>query len=217
MKKGLLPLIALLSFGPPLVAQKSVNDRIQVGDILFQDMDCGPMCEAIERVTTGWSDRNFSHLGLVISKNDSLFVLEAIGKDVHLTPLNTFIYRSATNSGQPKVVVSRLRKRYHALIPKAIEFAIQQIGVAYDDDFLYDNGKYYCSELIYEAFKNANSGIPLFELKPMTFHDPVTGKPFPVWEDYFKNKNAPIPQGQPGCNPGGISQSPKIRIVRSLY
>lgn len=209
--------ITALLISSSLVAQKPVENTIRVGDILFQDMDCGPMCEAIERVTTSWNNRNFSHLGLVVSQNDLLFVVEAIGTDVHLTPLNTFLYRSKTSSGQPKVVVGRLRKPYRALIPNAINFAMRQIGVPYDDDFLYDNRKYYCSELIFDAFKDANNGVPLFELKPMTFHDPETGKPFSVWEDYFESKSVPIPEGKPGCNPGGLSMSPKIRMVRSLY
>jgi len=38
---------------------------LQPGDLLFQDLDCGPLCDAIEKVTTGYQGANFSHVGIV--------------------------------------------------------------------------------------------------------------------------------------------------------
>ncbi|MHC4724324.1 MAG: hypothetical protein ACYS9V_08765 [Planctomycetota bacterium] len=35
------------------------------GDLLFQDLDCGPLCDAIEKVTTGYQGSNFSHVGIL--------------------------------------------------------------------------------------------------------------------------------------------------------
>jgi len=35
----------------------------------------------------------------------------------------------------------------------------------------------------------------------------------PAWAAYFRKLHAPIPEGQPGINPGGISRSPAVRIV----
>ena len=37
----------------------------------------------------------------------------------------------------------------------------------------------------------------------------------PAWVDYFRDLNAPVPEGEPGVNPGGISRSPKVAIVHS--
>ena len=41
----------------------------------------------------------------------------------------------------------------------------------------------------------------------------VNGKTLPVWEEYFNKLNIPIPEHEPGINPGGISLSNKIRII----
>ena len=52
------------------------NDKFQleVGDILFQDLDSSPLCDAIELVTPGFENGNFSHIGLVVEIGD-LFCL----------------------------------------------------------------------------------------------------------------------------------------------
>ena len=208
----LLTFVALSSFG---FAQPLYN--IKQGDILFQDMDCGPTCDAIEKVTKGWKGRNFSHIGLVDKKNDSLYVIEAIGKNVHYTAIDKFLNRSKNSNGKPKIVIGRLKQESQHLLPGAFKFARQQLGTLYDDTFLYENGKYYCSELIYDSFKAANNNSPFFELKPMTYNDPETGRIFPVWEEYFKARDMPVPEGLPGCNPGGLSLSDKLDIIESLY
>lgn len=183
--------------------------QLQTGDLLFQDLDCGPMCDAIEAVTEGFDGKDFSHTGLVYLRNDSVYVIEAIGKDVHLTPLAVFAQRSGDN----KIYAGRLKPEYRGLIKKATDYALTQAGVAYDDVFLYDNGKYYCSELIYDAFKKANHNKPFFVLEPMTFREPGGTKYFTVWADYYKDLKEPIPEGKPGINPGGLSRSDKITIL----
>ena len=111
--------------------------------------------------------------------------------------------------------IGRVKPKYKNLIPHVIAFSKQQIGVPYDDDYLYDNGKYYCSELIYDAFLHAY-GKPFFELMPMTFKQPDSNEFFPAWVDYYNRINVEIPEGKPGCNPGGISTSDKIKIVGTL-
>ena len=53
--------------------------------------------------------------------------------------------------------VGRLKSSYQRLIPAAIDFLKLQEGVLYDDEFPDDNEKkYYCSQLIYDAFKTAD-------------------------------------------------------------
>ena len=46
------------------------NFLLQKGDILFQDLDSSPLCEAIERVTPGYKKANFSHIGIVLELGD---------------------------------------------------------------------------------------------------------------------------------------------------
>jgi hypothetical protein len=188
----------------------SQNITLKSGDLLFQSMNCGPLCEAINEVTSGYQGHDFSHLGLVYIKNDSILVIEAAGSSVKITPYETFKTYTAE-----KMFVGRLKRKYRALIPEAIAFALQQIGVPYDEEYVYNNGKYYCSELLYDAFLHANKK-PLFDLFPMTFKSPKTKEYFEVWVDYYKKLNIEIPEGKPGCNPGGISTSDKLKIIGTV-
>ncbi|MFT4061526.1 MAG: YiiX/YebB-like N1pC/P60 family cysteine hydrolase [Edaphocola sp.] len=184
---------------------------LRSGDLIFQDLDCGPMCDAIEAVTEGVNGQKFSHIGLVYGNGDTAKIIEAIGEAVRFTPMATFLQR--TDNPMP---VARLRKRFCRLIPMALKYATSQIGVPYDDAFLYDNGKYYCSELIYDAFKAANKGKPFFKLFPMTFKQPGGATFFPVWVAYYRKLGMAIPEGNPGCNPGGLSRSRKIKILGNV-
>jgi hypothetical protein len=201
MKKGILLVLSCVWLS--LSAQ-----NYQTGDLLFQNLDCGEICDAIEAVTTGYQDQKFSHIGLVYVHKDSVFVIEAIGNDVHLTSIVDFLERSDN-----PVVQAKLKPEYQKLVPKAVQFALDQQGKPYDEPFLYNNGKYYCSELIYDAFAFANNGKPFFQLEPMTFKKPGSEEYFPVWVTYYRKLKMPIPEGKPGINPGGISRSDKIRIM----
>ena len=206
------------------------NDfELQIGDILFQDLDSSPLCDAIELVTTGYNNYNFSHIGIITeggipfaSNADSRFeekyfynieddfrVLEAIPNKVTTTQLDSFLNRSFDKNNNPKVIVGRLKKEYQYLIDDAIKFLKTKIGVKYDDYFILDNKQYYCSELIFEAFEESK----IFDLKPMTFIDPKTKKTMKLWRDYYKDLEAEIPEGEPGINPGIMSLSNKIDIV----
>ena len=188
----------------------SQNVKLKTGDILFQSMNCGPLCEAINEVTEGYQGKDFSHLGMVYIKNDSVFVIEAAGKAVKITSYETF--KTYTTE---EMFVGRLKRKYRKYIPEAISFSLQQVGVPYDDEYLYNNGKYYCSELIYDAFLHAYKK-PLFDLYPMTFKSPKSNEYFEVWADYYENLQMEIPEGQLGCNPGGISTSDKLKIIGTL-
>ncbi len=190
-----------------LFAQKN---KLKTGDLLFQKMNCGDLCEAIHAVTEGFNGYDFSHLGLVVIENDSVFIIEAAGNAVRKVTLEQF-----SKNTQTTMFIGRVKSKYKKLIPEVISFSKQQIGIPYDDDYLYDNGKYYCSELIYDAFLKAY-GMPFFELQPMTFKQPNTNELFPAWVDYYQKLKIEIPEGKPGCNPGGISTSKKIKIVGKI-
>jgi hypothetical protein len=187
---------------------------LQPGDLLFQDLDCGPLCDAIEKVTTGFRGANFSHVG-VVARDDggNLVVIEAVSSGVEVTPLQTFLDRSFDARHRPKVVVGHLKKPYRHLTPSALKKALALKGKPYDKVFAVDNEAYYCSELIYEIFLRANDNSPVFVLQPMTFKNPDTGETLAAWEEYFSELGVSIPEGQPGINPGGISRSPVLSIV----
>jgi hypothetical protein len=191
-----------------LPALCSAQKIAKEGDLLFLDLDCGDLCDAIEAVTEGAGGKDYSHLGMLILHNDSLHVLEAIGNAVQLSGLSRFL----SYTSKP-ALHARLKPEFQPLIPTAIAKGKSCLGKPYDDAFLSNNEKYYCSELIYEAFKEANKGKPFFKLDPMTFKKPGSELFFPVWVEYYSNLGIPIPEGLPGCNPGGISRSEKLKIL----
>lgn len=199
---SLFLLVSFLIFGQ--------SAQLKTGDLLFQKMNCGELCDAIHAVTKGFNGNDFSHLGLVVIENDSVFIIEAAGNAVRKVTLEQFSKNTKTT-----MFIGRVKSKYTKLIPQVISFSKQQIGIPYDDDYLYDNGKYYCSELIYDAFLNAH-GEPFFELQPMTFKQPESNEFFKAWVDYYQKLKIEIPEGELGCNPGGISTSDKIKIVGKL-
>ena len=177
----LLAFIASVFLWPCTIkAQTFESIKLQTGDLIFQNLDCGPLCDAIEEVTQGFDGHKFSHIGLVYFRGDTTYVIEAMGSGVRIVTLSDFKKRSSH-----KLYIGRLKQEYQKLIPKAISYSIASLGIVYDDAFLYKNNKYYCSELIYDAFMKANNNQPFFQLEPMTFKQPGTKTYFPVWVDYY--------------------------------
>jgi hypothetical protein len=211
---GLIAVIATIVYY--LLFVEIDNYKPSEGDFLFQDLDCGSTCDAIEAVTWGVDSAKFSHIGLVINKDGEWKVLEAISSGVVLTSLDEFLSRSRDANGNPKVWVGRLKEKYVKQVRSFEKFYPDYLGYDYDSQFIYNNGKYYCSELIYDLFKKANGGEPFFDLEPMTFKLLNTDKYFPVWIDYFQKLNISIPQDSLGINPAGISRSEKIQIIYKL-
>ncbi len=203
----------LLSGCRQSVPDESRDFVLQPGDLLLQDLDSGPLCDAIEKVTTGYQGANFSHIGIA-AKNDNgdFVVIEAVSSGVEITPLQDFLNRSFDAQHRPKVAVGRLKKSYRHLIPFALKEGLALKGKPYDKVFATDNDAYYCSELVYEAFLRANKNRPVFNLQPMTFKEPQTGETLVAWREYFSQLGIPVPEGQPGINPGGISCSPILII-----
>jgi hypothetical protein len=133
------------------------------------------------------------------------------------TPLQDFLERNTNETGKPKVLVGRMEEAQQPLIPAAIAELKTLLGSSYDDTYIEGDDRYYCSELVYEVFKRANQGKALFQLAPMTYIDPDTGETFPIWEEYFAERNMAVPEGVPGINPGLMSRSPYVEIVHRFY
>ncbi len=209
----LLILSMFLALQLPFSKAQSYMHRLEIilsdGDFIFQDLD-GPLCEAIEGVTDGYDGYDFSHVGLVKKTKNNIWVGEAISMGVVWTPLSEFIQR-CEKEGTPQLLVMRLKNDYRDRIPQALRFIDEKEGQAYDPFYVYGDDKYYCSELLYDAF--ALSDSPLFSLRPMTFKTP-DGKAFhPAWIEYFSERDRDIPEGQPGINPGGMSTSPYLKPI----
>lgn len=187
--------------------KKQSGSELKNGDLLFITMECGDLCDAIHAVTSGLDGMDISHLGIVSISNDSIFVIEAAGNSVRKVSLTNFL----ANTSQD-VLHMRVNDSYAEFIPKVIEFCERKIGMPYDDAFLLNNDKYYCSELIYDAFESAYQA-PFFELKPMTFKQPNSEDFFDVWVKYYQDLGVSIPEGALGCNPADFSKSNKLQKV----
>ncbi len=187
--------------------------ELQTGDLLFQDLDCGPLCDAIEKVTNGYNDYPISHVGIVDIVNDSIYVIEAASNGVVMTPLDNFLNRSLNEAGKSKIIVGRLNDTLKNLIPKALLFAKQYLGKPYDKKFEMNDSAFYCSELIYRIFYLANNRKPVFSLQPMTFCYPDSKTVIPIWRKYFENLHIPVPEGKPGCNPAAFSRNKFLKII----
>jgi hypothetical protein len=68
-------------------------------------------------------------------------------------------------------------------------------------------------KLSMKDLKVADSSQEILALNPMTFNEPGTNEPFRHWVDYYNELNHPIPEGELGLNPGGMSRSDAIDIV----
>lgn len=202
MKKivALIGLFCTMSYAQPTAFKE--------GDLIFQNLKCGPLCDAINEVTYGYEGLNFNHIGMVIEHEGSLQVIEATWPEVCITPMEQFLSKTTEPA-----YLGRLISKHEKLIPQAKTFALEQLGVPYDENYLYANGKYYCSELIYDAFKSANKNKEFFRMYPMTYRSKYTGEYFPVWVQYFEKLDQIIPEGSPGCNPAGISWSKNITLT----
>ncbi len=210
MYRSVQLLIAIILTGNIIQAQDNPY-HLKPGDILFQDLDCGAACDAIEKVTEGADGMDFSHCGIVVLQNGEYKVIEAYG-NVRATLLADFLTRTKDINGQPKVLAGRPKDK--ALAAKSAEIATAFLGKGYDDAFDLTNDTYYCSELVYECYRRANNNHPYFILNKMTFKEPGTDEIMPFWKEYFNKLHQPVPEGEPGINPGAMSRNKNLELFR---
>lgn len=186
-----------------LLPQVVSAQKLEAGDILFQNLPCGGMCDAIIATTPCQNDRRFNHCGIVVVDSGKIFVVEAIGKQVQKTPLPAFTARDTAR----KLYVGRAKISGNSRKKAALE-SLRYLGRPYDDPFLPGDSALYCSELVWEAF--APNGEKLFSLKPMTFQS--GGETHPAWKKYYQALGQPIPEGVLGINPCAIANSEQVRF-----
>ncbi len=196
---------------------------LQTGDLLFQ-CGTGAMTEAITDAT-GRSERlNFTHVGIVLHTptNDTHprqrcatdSVLEATTEGgVRIVPLEKFLARSARIDDQPAVVAMRMHDTTG--VAASVERARKALGASYDYSFRPDNGRYYCSELVYETYLRPD-GTYCFTACPMNFRAPDGTMPR-YWQELFERLGEPIPEGVPGTNPNDLSQEESLYEIRRWF
>ncbi|MCK9254216.1 MAG: hypothetical protein M0Q45_07605 [Bacteroidales bacterium] len=189
--------------------------QLQTGDLLFQLGKIEGINQAIAEVTSGESHISYTHVGVVLIENDTVFVIEARPPEVCKTLLDSFLVRSEYFEDKPIVAVGRLKHEYREIIPQAIIRAKKLLGKPYDYIFYPDNDAYYCSELVTLSFLDSENS-PIFELVNMNFRDAEGNLPI-FWIEHFEKYNANIPENCKGSNPGDLSKSNKIEIVYRYF
>ena len=144
-----LPLSSIVT--ETLTAQTEPIKEVREGDVIFQTSQSlqSPLIQIATR-------SRISHCGIIVMKNGKPYVLETL-KTLVVTPLDKFIARGEGG----KYWLKRSNKENIK-----IEYG-SYLGKPYDLAFKFDNGKFYCSELIYDIYKN-QLGIELCEPKKVS-------------------------------------------------
>lgn len=200
MKRVLLLFLSALAISNAATAQ--TTPALKSGDLVFQNLTCGELCQAILAVTPCQTGKTFNHCGIVNVTDSGSFVIEAIGSQVAYTPMKTFVGRNENT-----VWFARLQGNENAK-QAAVPTAMKYLGRPYDDAFLPDNEAIYCSELVWESYQE--NGRKLFRLEPMTFKAPGTDSTFAGWQNYYHELGVPVPEGVPGISPCAIANEPFI-------
>lgn len=127
--------------------------RPRTGDIVFQDLKTASS-EAIKAAT----ESPYSHCGIVKEQGGAFVVIEAVG------PVREIALESWIEDGGGRFSAFRLKEK--ADLQKAVDAAEQFLGLPYDNLYNWDDREFYCSELVYKAYRRG-CGISLCDLKPV--------------------------------------------------
>ena len=152
---GIIILLLALPFSSMvtemITAQTDLIEEVKEGDVIFQTSQSqqSPLIQIATR-------SKISHCGIIVMRNGKPYVLETL-KTLVVTPLDKFIARGEGG----KYWLKRSNKENIK-----IKYG-NYLGKPYDLAFKFDNGKFYCSELIYDIYKN-QLGIELCEPKKVS-------------------------------------------------
>lgn len=195
-----------------LAAMASCSRRepaLQTGDLLFQAGKQTEMAGAITAATGHAEALNYTHVGIAVCAPGADSVLEATTGGVRIVPLERFLADAGDEEGRPLVVAMRLRDT-SGLAASALR-ARSCLGLPYDYSFRPDNGRLYCSELVWESFRRAD-GSRIFPARPMNFRA-ADGTLPRYWVELFEKLGEPIPEGEPGTNPNEMARDPQLREI----
>lgn len=137
----------------------------QTGDLIFQTSQSAQSI-VIQKATHS----PYSHMGMIVNKNNQIWVLEAI-QPVKYTPLKQWINRGVQN----QYVLKRYQKPLTETQKlKLVTEAEKYLGKPYDIYFEWNDKSIYCSEIVWKAYDKA-LGIqlaPLQSLKQFDLSDP---------------------------------------------
>ena len=129
-----------------LTAETGPVSEVREGDVIFQTSKSqqSPLIQIGTR-------SKITHCGIIVMRGGKPYVLETL-KTLVLTPLDKFIARGEDG----KYWIKRSSKENIK-----IKYA-KYLGKPYDLAFKFDNGRFYCSELVYDIYQK-QLGIELAE------------------------------------------------------
>ena len=129
-----------------LTAETGPVSEVREGDVIFQTSKSqqSPLIQIGTR-------SKITHCGIIVMRGGKPYVLETL-KTLVLTPLDKFIARGEDG----KYWIKRSSKENIK-----IKYA-KYLGKPYDLAFKFDNGRFYCSELVYDIYQK-QLGIQLAE------------------------------------------------------
>lgn len=150
-KKILIIGILLIAVTSWCYSQSGNHSQLKEGDIVFQISNSKQSPLIAAATASQWT-----HCGIIVMKNGKPYVLEA-SKTVRLTPWDEW-----KNRGRGGITAMKRHTE------KNIKISYQKyLGKSYDLDFKFDNGKWYCSELVYDIYLK-QLGIKLCEPRPVS-------------------------------------------------
>lgn len=189
----------------------NLKSDLKNGDLLFVTAKNSGLSGAINNVTQKKETEKFDHIGILEIKNGQYSVLHASPENgSNRQNLKDFI--KDQKGDQQNIVVYRLKPEFQKTIPDALSNADLMLGKPYNFNYILDENSYYCSDFIERAFRENQ----IFNLEPMTFIDPKTGKTNEFWQDFYNKKNLKVPEGELGCNPNGLAGSDKLTRTKAL-
>ena len=216
-KVGCLVLLVLTAFSCRKAQAPEPEHMIETGDLLFvgipMDYMDNSMSQAIAEATAAGDTINYIHTAILeVDKEGMVWVVDATlayGVDRH--PLDTLLTQFTLHRDGAVATfdVMRLVDDRNAL--RYVDQAKAYLGEPYDQSFLPENGKHYCTELVYDAYVDAD-GTHRFEEVPMNFMNKEGEMPA-YWTWLFGQLGEPVPQGVRGTNPQQFHASPQLRHV----
>lgn len=224
MKKLLSLLLSFAALSALLAGCKSVKPvpaapQVETGDIVFVGIPIHyqeeGMASAIAEATADGDSLNYIHAAILeVDSFGGIWVIDATmkhGVDRH--PLDTlFADYTLHRGGKATFDVMRLKDNSNAAT--YVEQAKVFLGEEYDLYFQTFNGRHYCTELISDAYVDADGYRP-FEPEPMNFKK-ADGTYPAYWVNLFEKLGEPIPQDELGTNPQAMHASPLLTHVMFL-
>lgn len=177
-----------------ITAQTESVKEVREGDVIFQTSQSqqSPLIQIATR-------SKISHCGIIVMRNGKPYVLETL-KTLVITPLDKFIARGEGG----KYWLKRSKKENIKIKYDSY------LGKPYDLAFKFDNGKFYCSELVYDIYKN-QLGIELCMPKKVSAYLILGTDKLPVIKKAMEKRG--ITQNQYAVAPVDIFESEYLESV----